>query len=317
MTLTCIDLFCGCGGLSKGLQLAGIKVVCGIDIWNVAINTYKHNFEHTAICGDIQKMDPTEVAEEIGLNEVNVIAGGIPCQAYSMAGKRDPNDPRAYLYKDFMRFVDFFKPQYVVIENVIGILTVKDANGKYIKDIIFNELHNRGYTVTHSTLYGPKYGVPQKRRRVFIIASAKGVESPSFPPPVECATEDVFPPVRSILLPRVEVSLSYYHSQKMIDGFNTRREKNKKAGKGFGAQYLDFDKPSFTISARYYKDGADALVKYSDTEVRKLTEREVARIQSFPDDYVFTGSSREIYMQIGNAVPVRLAMHVGKCLLAD
>jgi DNA (cytosine-5)-methyltransferase 1 len=101
----------------------------------------------------------------------------------------------------------------------------------------------------------------------------------------------------------------------MIDGFFTRLQKNKESGKGFGAQFVRLDEPCYTISARYYKDGCDALVKYSDTEIRKLTEKEVARVQTFPETFKFVCSSIQTYKQIGNAVPCILGREIARNLL--
>ena len=103
----------------------------------------------------------------------------------------------------------------------------------------------------------------------------------------------------------------------MIEGFVRRKERNVASGKGFGAQYLNFNKPSYTISARYWKDGSDALVKYSDTEIRMLTPLEAGRIQTFPDNYEFFGSERDRYTQIGNAVPAKLAKAVAEMIKSN
>jgi DNA (cytosine-5)-methyltransferase 1 len=94
-----------------------------------------------------------------------------------------------------------------------------------------------------------------------------------------------------------------------------KKKKSKEAGKGFGAQFLDLNKPSYTIPARYWKDGYDALVKYSDAEIRRLTITELKRIQTFPDNYVINGSKKYIIMQIGNAVACRFAYHLGKHII--
>lgn len=119
-------------------------------------------------------------------------------------------------------------------------------------------------------------------------------------------------PVKNILLPKNEIDLSYYLSEKALLGIQNKRKKSKENGTGFGAQFLDFEKPSFTIPARYWKDGYDALVKYNDTEIRRLTILELKRIQSFPDDYILEGSKKDIIMQIGNAVACKFAYHIGK-----
>ena len=121
--------------------------------------------------------------------------------------------------------------------------------------------------------------------------------------------------VKNILLPREQVDQSYYLSEKAIQGIKNKKEKAKANNNGFGAQILDLEKPSYTIPARYWKDGYDALVKYSDTELRRLTILELKRIQSFPNDYVIEGSKKDIIMQIGNAVACKFAYHLGKYII--
>jgi DNA-cytosine methyltransferase len=229
------------------------------------------------------------------------------CQGFSMAGRRDKKDPRNSLFMDFLRFVKFFKPKYFVIENVAGILTMKNAKNELVKDIILEEIEKIGYKVKYKKLLASDYGVPQNRRRVFFIGTQRDHEI-IFPEPTHNKNNRVA--VKTILFDKKDVDKSYFHSQKMIDGFVRRKAANKAKGLGFGAQYLRLDEPSFTISARYWKDGADALVKYNETEIRMLTQREAARIQTFPDDYEFVGSKKDVYMQIGNAVPCLLAKHI-------
>ena len=124
-------------------------------------------------------------------------------------------------------------------------------------------------------------------------------------------TEEERIPVSSILLPKEEVEQTNYLSERVIAGIIAKKEKSKQEGKGFGAQFLNLDKPSFTIPARYWKDGYDALVKYSDTEIRRLTVLELKRIQSFPDDFVLCGNKKEQVMQIGNAVASKFAYYLG------
>jgi DNA (cytosine-5)-methyltransferase 1 len=229
-----------------------------------------------------------------------------------MAGKRDKNDPRNSLFMEYLKFVKYFQPKMFVIENVQGILTMKTEKNEYVIDIIKSECENIGYDIKYSKLVASDFGVPQKRKRVFIIGSKKELNiDVSFPE----KTHKIPVPVKDILLPKEQIDIKYFHSQKMIDGFNRRKEKNKLNNKGFGAQFLKMEEPSYTISARYYKDGSDALVKYSETEIRMLTEKECASIQSFPDNYTFIGPKKEIYEQIGNAVPPLLAKNIAKHLL--
>jgi DNA (cytosine-5)-methyltransferase 1 len=335
MPINCIDLFCGCGGMSQGIHDAGVNVLCGIDFWDIAIETYNnnhnnhnnnnynnhmHNNAYHGICADLTKLDCNDVAKLIGENtHIDLIVGGPPCQGFSMAGKRNCFDPRNSLFREYIRFVAFFKPTIFIIENVAGILTMKSGESKdaiLIIDIIIDEFAKIGYTLKYKKLYAPDYGVPQKRRRVFLIGckidakidNISMIDKITFPSPTH-GKSPLIPYVTSgsVLLDKDLIEKRYFHSQKMIDGFMNRLQKNKERGVGFGPQFLDINGQSSTISARYYKDGAEALVKYSDTEVRMLTEREVARIQTFPDSYKFSGSSRNIYTQIGNAVPCLLA----------
>jgi site-specific DNA-cytosine methylase len=109
-----------------------------------------------------------------------------------------------------------------------------------------------------------------------------------------------------------QVDKPYYLTEKALNGIRVKKERMKAAGNGFGAQFLDLTRPCYTIPARYYKDGYDALVKYGENCVRRLTEREVARVQSFPTGYLFKGSKKDVYMQLGNAVPCRLGLCIGQ-----
>jgi DNA (cytosine-5)-methyltransferase 1 len=306
--ITAIDLFCGCGGLSQGMKDAGIEVLCGIDIWEKAIETYRHNHMHFGLCEDIKELDPQVVADLIEAQHVDMIVGGPPCQGMSLAGKRDKNDPRNSLFMEYIRFVEFFKPKLIVMENVPGILSMKMACGRKIIEVIVEEFAKIGYVVEYKVLYAADYGVPQIRKRV--IFYGKPIDSPiqlSHPLP---ATQQHIP-VSTILEDRETIVKTYFLSEKALTGIRAKKERMKACGNGFGAQFLNLDKPCYTIPARYYKDGYDALVRYDEKCVRRLTEREAARVQSFPDTYVFKGNKKDVYMQIGNAVPCKLAYHVG------
>jgi len=133
--------------------------------------------------------------------------------------------------------------------------------------------------------------------------------------PTQILTKENRIPVGTILLPQKEIDIKQYLSEKALNGIKAKKEKAKKNGNGFGAQFLKMDKPSYTIPARYWKDGYDALVKYSDTKVRRLTILELKRIQSFPDNFILTGNKKDQIMQIGNAVACKFAFHLGKHLI--
>ena len=318
---TAIDLFCGAGGLSKGFEMAGFEILGGIDFDKSSIETFKGNHpDALAVCDDIKKIDAKQFMKSIGKSSADIIIGGPPCQGFSMAGRRDSKDPRNSLFMEFLRFVNDLKPKWFVMENVLGILTSKTAEGKFVKDIIENEFKKLGYSVKYEKLNSADYGVPQTRRRVIFIGTRikTGIEYPKpthsnkFRMDVGLRELKPWVSVKNVILPKSKVDESFFHSKKMIEGFRRRKEINEIRGAGFGWQILKPEMPSYTISARYWKDGSDALVRYSENEVRMLTPLEAARIQSFPDDFVFCGSKKEQYRQIGNAVPPLLAKAVAE-----
>lgn len=306
-----VDLFAGAGGLTHGFSNEHFKVLFGVEWDKYAARTYAANYEHPMLNEDITKLDATALREQYG--QADVVIGGPPCQGFSMAGKRNSNDPRNSLFMEYLRFVRAFEPKYFVMENVPGILTMKTSEGVLVVDILRSEVEKIGYHLKWKILLACDYGVPQKRRRVIFLGWKDGAPEPSHPEPTH--TKDTYVCMRDVLLPKEDVDTKYYHSQKMIDGFIARKEKNKANGKGFGAQIIRDNEPCFTISARYYKDGSDALVRYSDNEYRRLTEKEAARVQSFPDTFKWPCSGVQTYKQIGNAVACKLSGAISGALL--
>lgn len=308
--LCLIDLFCGSGGMSVGFQQAGFNNIIGVDNNITAINTYSTNHPTSQIlCDNIKNISANDLLKKVGDNKINLIIGGPPCTSFSMAGKRDPNDIRASLFMDFIRIVNCIKPQVIVMENVPGILTAKTKDGVLVIDVIKSEYEKIGYRICYKKLNSADFAVPQKRNRVFFVGVRKDIKNDyNFP---SSTHENKHISVKTIL--EDNVSSKYFLSEKMIEGFKKRKKENKDLKKGFGYQILDPDLPSYTISSRYYKDGSDALVKIGE-KYRKLTEIEVARIQTFPSDYKFCGSSSEIYTQLGNAVPCLLAKIIAQSI---
>jgi DNA (cytosine-5)-methyltransferase 1 len=315
-TLNVIDLFCGCGGMSKGLTDAGFNIIAGIDIWDKAVESYNKNFEHKAYCQDLTKLPPEKFNELYNKENksIDILVGGPPCQSFSIAGKRDKNDPRNALFMEYVKYLDYFKPKAFIMENVIGMLSKKTSNGEKVIDIIMEQL-NRNYNCIINKLYASDFEVPQNRRRTIIIGIRKDLNIiPKEPEPIITSVKDRIP-VKNILIPRNNIDKKYYLSEKALIGIANKKGVNKEKGVGFGAQMLDFEKPSYTIPARYWKDGYDALVRYNETEIRRLTIMELKRIQSFPDNYIIDGSNKDIIMQIGNAVACRFAYHLGKYII--
>lgn len=313
-SLNVLDLFCGCGGMSKGLIDAGLNVIIGIDIWDKAITNYNKNFNHKAYCEDLTKLSPENFKVLYNIDNIDIIVGGPPCQSYSIAGKRDINDPRNTLFIEYVKYLNYFKPKAFIMENVIGILSKKTINNENVIDLIMEEL-NINYNCIINKLYASDFEVPQNRRRVIIIGIRKDLNI--IPDKPELIIKDISNriPVKTILLPKEDIDLKYFLSEKAINGINNKKIISKNKGYGFGAQFLNLDKPSYTIPARYWKDGYDALVKYDNNEIRRLTILELKRIQSFPDDYIIEGSNKDVIIQIGNAVSCKLAYHIGKYLI--
>ena len=159
---------------------------------------------------------------------------------------------------------------------------MKDFTGKKVIDSI-TELFQESYRIGIYKLNANDFNVPQNRRRIIIISIRRDL---NIEPTEPIINSSIRPTIRGLL--EENVDSSYYLSQKAIDGIANKKEQSKLKGNGFGAQFLDLDKASYTIPARYWKDGYDALVKYSDRSIRRLTITELRRIQTFPEDYTIT-----------------------------
>ena len=174
-----LDLFCGCGGLSLGFQRAGFSIVAGIDSWQDALITHKKNLPSAkGICTDLFTITPEEIKSKYGIDDIDVIIGGPPCQGFSIAGKRIVDDKRNKLYKSFVNFVRFFQPRAFVMENVPNLLSLA---GGIVRDAIIEDFTNLGYNVTYKILTASDYGTPQNRRRVFLLDCMKLINNMNFP----------------------------------------------------------------------------------------------------------------------------------------
>ena len=315
-TLNVLDLFCGCGGMTNGLTKAGLNVIAGIDVWDKAVESYNKNYNHKAYCADLTELSPEKFNELYNKDnkKVDILVGGPPCQSFSIAGKRDKDDPRNTLFMEYVKYLDYFKPRAFIMENVIGMLSKKTETGEKVIDIIMVEL-NKDYNCIINKLYASDFEVPQNRRRTIIIGIRKDLNILPKEPELIIKSKDDRVPVKNILLDKKDVDKSYYLSERAIQGILNKKQKSKERGAGFGAQFLNMDKPSYTIPARYWKDGCDALVKYNDNEIRRLTILELKRIQSFPDDYYLEGNKKDQIMQIGNAVACKFAYYLGKYII--
>lgn len=171
-----IDLFAGCGGLSTGFEMAGFNILVAIEKDEWASETYRVNHPNTkVITEDITKIVNPKSLIPNGMS-IDGIIGGPPCQGFSLSGKRDPKDPRNSLFMDFVRFIKEIKPNFFMMENVPGILSMKTASNEYVRDLILNEYDKAGYNAQYKILNAAEYGVPQSRTRVIFIGIRKDIE---------------------------------------------------------------------------------------------------------------------------------------------
>jgi DNA (cytosine-5)-methyltransferase 1 len=300
-----VSLFSGAGGLDLGLLQAGNKIVWANDIDRDAAATYAKNIGFHIICADIKDVDISSIPYS------DAIVGGFPCQGFSQANLlRTAEDERNHLYKFFLNAVKSKHPKLFIAENVRGILSM--GNGSAIRQIK-SDFEDAGYTVTVTLVNMADYGIPQTRQRVFIIGQQNELgDSALFRLPIKTNGKDGIPaPWVSI---KTAIGL-YPDPDAPNDCFNHKYSTYKIEYRNFtGHRATDPDKPSPTILARGNgKGGVCAIPHYNGK--RRLTIRESAAIQTFPDDFEFVGQMNSCYRQIGNAVPVRFAKLLGHELM--
>lgn len=311
-TMTFVDLFCGAGGLSKGLEMAGLNGICGLDWFDEAGLTYAENFDHPFVNGDIKSQEIKDkfyntVKEQLNGRKLNVVAGGFPCQGFSMAGNRIVDDPRNSLYLEMLDIVDHLKPDFVICENVKGL---RSMLGGKVELQILEDFKNIGYEMNIATLNAADYYTPQKRERVIFIGNRKGLinfhPTPILSPNNYKTTGEA---ISDLMDHPVDDKFSHKptnHSEKMKQRI-LECEEGKSLYKGYSDAWkkCPWDEASCTIKENH--GGVNLHPKLP----RVLTAREMARIQSFPDDFIFKGSKTKQLVQIGNAVPCFLGKAIG------
>jgi len=300
-----VSLFSGAGGLDFGIVQAGNEVIWANDIDKDAVATYARNIGSHIICADIKNIEIADIPIS------DVIVGGFPCQGFSQANLlRTVEDERNQLYKFFLKAVELKHPKFFIAENVRGILSID--NGSAIKKII-SDFMNAGYIVSATLINLADYGIPQSRQRVFIIGQRKDLgEKMLLIFPKKTNGKDGKP------MPWISIKAAIDHypdPDKPNEYYNHIYSQYKVEPRNFtGHRVTDPDKPSPTILARGNgKGGVCAIPHYNGK--RRLTIRESAAIQSFPDDFEFIGQMNSCYRQIGNAVPVKFANLLGQELL--
>lgn len=352
MVYNVIDLFSGAGGLSLGFKHAKYNVLCGVDFDDSSLATYEHNMkESKALKGDLyHEEDVIEDIEKIlGKDSVDVVIAGPPCQGFSLTGFRDLHDTRNKLYLAVVHAVNYFKPKAFLIENVPGMATL--YKGK-VKEQIINTFEDMGYvvSVTDKPLLAADYGVPQMRKRVFFVGFKKELNydnfefpEPFLKPEEYVTTEDAISDLPSLEdnlgqdrmkynnLPKSSYQKIMRENSKLLHnhvGTKHTEEvkwvisqvpeggnhKDLREGVGDSRKFNEAwtryhsQKPSRTIDCGHRNH---FHYKYN----RVPTVRENARLQSFPDDFIFLGTKTQQYRQVGNAVPPLLAEAIAKKML--
>lgn len=318
-----IDLFSGAGGMSLGFDKANFENILAVEYDECFASTYKYNFpEHNLKVGDIKNISNEEIKKLVGDNKIDVIIGGPPCQGFSIAGKIGRNfidDERNQLFKEFVRFVDVIKPKMFVMENVAALKT--HNRGKTIEEIV-KEFKKVGYSVKYDVLNAANFGVPQQRRRIFVIGTLK--ENNKFKFPDE--TKEIvtikealkgLPKLKSGETSSIPNHNAMKHSEQMLqkmsyvkDGGNRQdipEEIRPKSGDIRKYIRYNSNEPSICITG-------DMRKVFHYEQNRALTGRELARIQTFPDEFIFKGNAGKVQQQIGNAVPPKLAFQIANSI---
>ncbi|CAN5131783.1 DNA (cytosine-5-)-methyltransferase [soil metagenome] len=316
-----VELFSGCGGLALGFERAGIQTRMLVELDKNACKTLRRNWPNKPIIqGDVGTVDFTSFRDKI-----DVVAGGFPCQAFSYAGySRGFEDTRGTLFFQFARCLKEVRPKVAVGENVRGLL--KHDGGRTLETML-RALREIGYRPEIRLLRGQFLDVPQKRERLVILAVRDDLDLPHLFP----AENDYTVSLREALKDVPESPGHLYSAKKRAvmdlvpEGGYWRSlpdpiQRDYMGGSYFlgggktgMARRLAWDEPSLTLTCSPMQKQTE---RCHPTETRPLTTREYARIQSFPDEWQFEGSVGSVYKQIGNAVPVNLAYHVARCVVA-
>lgn len=316
---TVVDLFSGAGGTALGLENAGLKHVMLVEFEKDSAATLKSNKpDWNVVFDDVKKISFKGV-------KADVVEGGFPCQAFSYAGKKQGfEDTRGTLFFEFARCIKEIRPKVAIGENVRGLL--KHDNGRTLQ-IMVSALNEIGYNVAYRVLRSQYHDVPQKRERLVILATRKDLKIPIVYPKekdyivsVREALQDVPDSVGQ------EYSVAKKKIMKLVPPGGYWRDLPDHLQKTYmGASYfmgggktgmarrLAWDEPSLTLTCNPAQKQTE---RCHPEETRPLTVREYARIQVFPDHWKFTGSVSSQYKQIGNAVPVNLGYHIGRCVVA-
>ena len=316
--LRSIDLFAGIGGIRLGFDNAfrqDIKTVFVSEWDKYAQQTYKNNFnDDFEIAGDITKISEEDVPE------FDICLAGFPCQAFSLAGKRMGFDDdykglcRGTLFQDVVRICEYHKPKVIFCENVKG-LTIHDR-GRTFK-VITKAFEQIGYTVYSKVLNSKDFGVPQNRERIYIVAFRNDIDCSSFDFPIGTNSKTC---IREIL-DEAPISPKYYLSDVYVNTLIAHKERHKSKGNGFGYEIRDLDGQAGAIVCGGMGRERNLIIDHrphsmvpvthikgeiNKDDIRKMTPREWARLQGFPDNFKLELADTHLYKQLGNSVTVNV-----------
>ena len=308
------SLFCGCGGTDVGLlgnfdflgkhyDSNSMEIVYANDIDDNACNIFKENFKITPDSRDIREVKSEE------LPEFDILTGGFPCQSFSIIAQNPKRlgvkDERGKLFFEMCRILRERQPKCFIAENVKGILT---ANKRSAFPLIIKEFEDSGYDVQYRILNSADYGVPQKRERVIIVGFRKDLHISFNFPDAEIESEDGYAPLREVI--EADVDEKYFFSDRAVAGMMKKRESMNKG------RAQDINKPCNTVGAHLAKVSLNSTdpVLMQGSRYRRFTPREVARIQSFPDEFELVGSEAAQYRALGNAIPPVMFWYVARAV---
>lgn len=322
--LTYIDLFSGSGGFSLGFDNMGFKNIFSIDIESSFCETYKYNFpSHNLIQKDIAELSSDDLTQLVEKNKIDVIIGGPPCQGFSIAGnigRKFIDDPRNKLFKEFVRIVSFVKPKMFVMENVARLYN--HNKGETRKEII-SDFENLGYKVKCEILNSADFGVPQIRKRIIFIGTRlkKEIKFPKKITEQHLTVKEAlehYPKLKSGEVSTLSNHEAMAHSDQML-------KKMSYISDGGNRLEIPIDLRPKTGDARKYiryKSNEPAVCITGDMrkvfhyeQNRALTVRELARLQSYPDSFIFKGNRTQQQQQVGNSVPPKMAEAIANTVL--
>lgn len=340
-----IDLFAGAGGLSLGAEMAGISMKYAVEADTYAAASYKRNFKNTTVfCDDIRKLE----AKGLTHKPIFIVMGGPPCQGFSLSNTktRDMSNPNNRMFEEFVRFVNELSPTWFVFENVYGMTKFKNGD-ENIQDHIENRFRALGYQVTSKILYASDFGVPQRRNRLFIVGNKKGINF-EFPQALNysVSVDEAISDLPKLCNGEVQMKGKYTISlQKASPYAQLMREKSDAPTQNIVSRNKDYVVERYKYIGQGENWSAipdDLMSNYADKkrchsgiyrrlvgnkpsvvisnyrksmlihphQDRGLSVREAARLQSFPDHFIFEGPVSYVQQQIGNAVPPLLAKAV-------